>query len=122
MDRPTGLAYLSTPYSKYPYGKDSAFQSACILGARLLTEHGVITYGPIAHSHVLAMLGGIDPDDHGIWLPFDQPFLERCDCLIVAHMEGWLESVGMAHEMRFFENAGKPIWDLNPNDMRLTKR
>lgn len=35
------------------------------------------------------------------------------DCLIVAKMTGWQESFGIAHEIKFFESAGKPVFYLD---------
>lgn len=105
------LAYLATPYSRYPAGPVSAFIDAATLAARLLRA-GVNAYSPIAHTHPLAVYGNLDQFDHSIWLPFDELMMSRCDTLIVAHMEGWQESKGIAHEVAFFERAMKPIFDL----------
>ena len=105
------LAYLATPYSKYPKGKAIAFIDACVLTARLLRA-GVNAYSPIAHAHPIAVYGLICPLDHNFWLPFDELMLDRCDSLIVAHLDGWDQSYGIAHEIKYFERAGKPIYDL----------
>lgn len=107
----TTLAYLATPYSKYPRGLVQAFIDASELAARLLRS-GVHVYCPIAHTHPLAVYGKLDPLDHSIWLPFDETIMSRCDTLIVAHMEGWQESKGIAHEIEYFERMRKPIFDL----------
>jgi len=48
--------------------------------------------------------------------------MARCDSLIVAHMDGWAESKGIAHEVEFFAKAGKPIFDLNPTTLFMEKR
>lgn len=105
------LGYLATPYSRYPRGLEAAFMDAAELCARLM-QIGVHCYSPIAHTHPVAMYGHIDPLNHAIWLPFDEQIMERCDVLIVAHMDGWQESKGIAHEIKFFEQMGKPIFDL----------
>lgn len=118
---PTGLAYLATPYTKYPHGIVPAFETAARLAARLLVA-GVNVYSPIAHTHPLAIHGGLDPLDLSIWLPFDQTMMEAAEALIVAHMEGWEESAGIAHEVAFFTAAGKPIWDLDPATMGMVRR
>ncbi len=108
---PGTLAYLATPYSQYPKGLHQAFIDASALAARLLRA-GICAYSPIAHTHPLALYGLVDPLDHSIWLPFDELMMARCDTLIVAHMEGWQESLGIAHEVTYFEVARKPIYDL----------
>ena len=109
---PGTLAYLGTPYTRYAAGIEAAFQDAAALAARLLLS-GIHVYSPIAHTHPLAMYGLLDPLDHSIWLPFDELMMRRCDTLIVAHMEGWQESKGIAHEVDYFWRAGKPIFDLS---------
>lgn len=114
------LCYLATPYSKYKGGNlVQAFHDAAQLAAELLAA-GVRVYSPIAHTHPLAIHGNLDPLDHDIWLPFDEAMMEACDCLIVAHMDGWDVSFGIAHEIEFFKNAGKPIFDLDPVNAKAT--
>jgi hypothetical protein len=115
------LAYLATPYSRYPAGLHQAFIDASALAALLLTM-GVKCYSPIAHTHPLALYGGLDPLDHALWLGFDAVMMDRCEVLIVAHLSGWQESRGIAHEVEVFAAAGKPIYDLEPQPLRLTRR
>jgi hypothetical protein len=115
------LAYLATPYSKWKLGLEAAFIEASKLAARLLVS-GIKVYSPIAHTHPLAYYGALDLLDLSIWLPFDEAMMERADVLIVAHMDGWQESKGIAHEIVFFEREGKPIFDLDPETLVMTKR
>lgn len=116
-----GLNYLATPYSKFPHGIQVAFENACQIAARLLTR-GVKVYSPIAHTHPIAIHGGLNPYDHSIWLPFDQAIMECCSGLIVAHMEGWDISYGIAEEIKFFNEFRKDIYDLEPATLSITKR
>ena len=109
----TDLFYLATPYSKYPTGIEQAFIDACKLAGRLLVE-GWKVYSPIAHTHPIAMYANLDPLDHKIWLPFDEAIMKAADGMMVAMMEGWAESKGVAHEIEFFKKAGKPIIYLDP--------
>jgi hypothetical protein len=108
-----GLVYLATPYSKYPDGIEAAFQDASALAYRLLRE-GVKVYSPIAHTHPLATYGNADPYDHSIWLPFDEAIMARSDACVVAMMPSWRISKGIAHEIKFFEKARKPVHYLAP--------
>lgn len=131
-----GLAYLAAVYSKWTGGDpgpgcsnnmrqamrlEDAFIEAAKLAAKLMLA-GVKVYSPIAHTHPLAIHGRLDPLDHSIWLPFDEAMLTVCDTLIVAQMDGWQESRGIAHEVAFFETAGKPIFDLDPDSLQMTRR
>lgn len=115
------LAYLATPYSKWKLGLEAAFIEASKLVARLLLA-GVKTYSPIVHMHPVGFYGGLDLYDHNIWLPLDETMMEVANVLIVAHMDGWNESKGIAHEVAFFERAEKPIFDLNPETLAMVKR
>ena len=115
------LAYLATPYSKYPDGLERAFVMASKL-AGLLIHAGVKIYSPIAHCHPVAIHGGLNPLDHDLWMRLDKAMMEACGALIVAHMPGWRESKGIAIEIDFFEGACRPIFDLDPLNMKMTKR
>ncbi len=115
------LACLATPYACYPHGTVAAWQAACRLAGRLI-KAGQNVYSPIAHTHCIARYGGIDALDHDIWMPFDQAMMDRCDVLIVARMDGWDQSKGIAMEIAAFEKAGKPIFDLDPRTLTMTRR
>jgi hypothetical protein len=115
------LAYLATPYTKYSAGIEQAFIDAAKLAARLLRS-GLTVYSPITHTHPLAIHGGIDPLDYEIWMPFDKAMMEACGTLIVAHMQGWETSKGVAIEVDFFKRARRPIFDLDPDTLAMTKR
>jgi hypothetical protein len=118
MKFPPGLLYLGTPYSKYPTGIESAFVDAAKVAAALLRA-GVKVYSPIVHTHPIAIHGAIDHLDLGIWRPFDQAMMERCDGMLVAMMDGWLESNGVWHEIEFFAKAGKPVLHIDPKEWGL---
>lgn len=106
--------YLATPYSKYPAGIEQAFIIACQQAALLIREK-IPVYSPIAHTHPVAVNGDIDPLDHKIWLPADQPLMDGALGLIVCKMETWEISTGIKHEIEAFQKAGKPIVYMTPN-------
>ncbi len=102
------LAYVATVYSKWPEGVDDAFVQACRVTAALM-KSGVRCFSPIAHSHPVALHGGIDELDHDFWMDVDRPFMEAASGLIVVRMPGWRESVGVLAEIDYFTRAGKPV-------------
>lgn len=112
------LIYLATPYSKYPQGLEVAFRHASALAARLMLR-GLKVYSPIAHTHPLAIHGGVNPLDHSIWLPFDAAIMDKADALLVAMMETWQHSYGISHEIGVFSKAGKPVHYLDPVAMEV---
>lgn len=118
----SGIAYLATPYSRYPNGGPSAaFKDACKIAAHLVCA-GIKVYSPIAHTHPIAVHGALDLLNHAIWLPFDEAMMEVSSVLIVAQMDGWEDSVGIAHEVKFFEERNRPIYDLDPRSLEMTLR
>lgn len=108
---PEALAYVATPYSKYAGGIDAAAREA-ERNAGFLDRHGLKVFSPIAHSHALARGGGTDPLDAQYWLGRDKWFIDRADALVVVKMDGWDQSVGVAHEIQKF--AGRPIFMMDP--------
>lgn len=59
---------------------------------------------PIAYSHQFVEhgLGG----DWNFWMGFDLDFIDRCDRLYVANMDGWEKSVGVQAELRYALSRG----------------
>lgn len=114
------LWYVATPYSKHKLGLYAAWQDACTVTARLI-DAGVAAHSPIAHTHPIATLGGLDPLDHDIWIPVDMPIMHAADGLIVAMLDGWEDSNGVAVEIDTFKTAGKPIVYWHPSGDIPTK-
>lgn len=75
--------YLASTYSVHPNGLQKAFLDACEFTA-ILIKAGVPVFSPIAHSHPVAIHGGIDPYSHDIWLPADKPLMDAAGGIIVA--------------------------------------
>lgn len=106
-----GYLYLGSPYSKYPAqlgSMDGAFRDICKISGAFV-QHGISAFSPIAHTHPIAMHGCLDPLDHKVWLQVDGPMMRCARGMVVATMEGWEDSFGLAHEIAHFETAGKPI-------------
>src|SRR4051812_40121800 len=100
--------YLATPYSKYEGGLEAAFRMAAETCAKLIRA-GVPVFSPIAHTHPIAKMGGIDPLDHGIWLPVDDPMMRAACGLLVYKAPGWRRSFGIAQEIKAFRAMKKPV-------------
>lgn len=111
-----GYWYLATPYSKFPAGLDAAHACACKATAKLIAA-GVPVYSPIAHTHPVAVHGGMDPLDHKIWMPADKPMMVAAHGLIVLMMATWDDSYGISVEIKEFTAAGKPIIYLDPEEL-----
>ena len=107
-----GYWYVASPITRYPRGLSAAVRDAS-RAAAVLVAHGVPLYCPAAHSHALAKHGGLDPLDHGLWLPQCMPLLDAAGGLIVLTLDGWRDSYGMGVERKRFRATGRPIveWD-----------
>ena len=101
------LIYLASPYSHpNPATRQLRFDMVCEFAARLASD-GKIVFCPIAHTHPLEKYGL--PRDWDFWQRFDQPFMDRCDELIVLCLPGWKDSTGVTDEILQFKKAGKPV-------------
>lgn len=116
-----GLIYLATPYSKYPGGTIKAYVAAAELAGRLM-KAGLIVLSPIVHGHPISVHGDLDPLDHEIWLKLDRQIMQRCDAMLIAMMEGWRESYGIAKEIEYMTAWKKPIYELDPDSLEWFPR
>jgi Domain of unknown function (DUF1937) len=115
------LRYLASPYTAYAAGMEQAFIDVAILAGRLFAI-GIPTFSPIAHAFPYVKYGNLDPLDYPAWKPVQERLMDACDSLIVAHMDGWEKSVGIAYEVSYFERSGKDIFDLDCESLVMTKR
>ncbi len=118
VEHPDWLWYLASPYA-HPtdWMKELRFRAAARIGGVLYARYRIHTFGPIAHSHPLAMeLASYrepnTPNSGSFWLPFDKPFQSRCDGLMVAELPGWQYSNGVGEEQAIFRAAQKPEINL----------
>lgn len=110
--------YLATEYSRFPGGIEAAFRMACAQTARLMRA-GVPVFSPIAHTHGVAVHGGIDPLDVDTWLKADAPHMHAARGCIVYRSPTWQTSRGVAHEIDYFKAALKPVVYLDPEPADL---
>lgn len=103
-----GFWYLATPYSKYPAGLEFACAHACNAAGQLLAA-GVHVYSPIAHTHPIALHGGLDPFSHDMFLPLDEKIMQHARGALVVMMPGWKASKGVMWEIEYFAKAVKPV-------------
>ena len=112
------LVYLATPYTKYQTGIEMAFRDAAAVAAKLMTA-GVPVYSPICHGHPMTLYGGVEPLNHNLWLSYDETMMNKCDALVIARMNGWQDSYGVAEEAKHFRASNKPIYELCPDTLNV---
>lgn len=102
------LVYLATPYSKYPGGREQAYEMACEKAGELM-DKGFRVFCPIAHSHSIEQYAFQEPKDGDWWLKQDFAVLEHCKILFVYQMEGWQDSYGVKQEIAYATARGIPV-------------
>jgi hypothetical protein len=108
-----GFWYLATPYSKYAEGIEAAYWMA-VRARGYFLQAGLSVFSPIVHSHPVAVECNLDPLDHNLWLPDDEPLMEAARGLIMYQADGWERSYGMQVEADHFIARGKPLVNFKP--------
>jgi hypothetical protein len=115
LESDSPLYYLASPYSKYPGGIGDAWMVACE-NAALLMNHGVMVFSPIAHTHGIAVFGGL-PGGFDFWERYDNVMMDVCDGIIMLKAESWEISAGMTAEHARFAKIGLPIIFMEPGEI-----
>jgi hypothetical protein len=116
---------LATPYTKVKapadymhqgplYGDLDYAKSEAARITAMLVERGFPVISPIVAFHDVAIQGNLDPLDAKKWINISRPLRMSAAALIVAHVPGWLESEGVAQEVRDAVNDAKPVYIYNP--------
>lgn len=99
--------YMASPYTAYPEGIEEAFHLACAVAGAFI-QRGMIVFSPIAHSHPLVELGGVE-NTHEVWMEQDLHILAKCDALLAIKAPGWENSKGMKMEIEEAGRLGIPV-------------
>ena len=112
------LIYLASPYSHANYSVMSErFRAVCSAASRLMRD-GYNIFSPIAHTHPIALAGGL-PTDFDYWQKYDELILSRCDRLVVLMLDGWEESNGIAMEIEIAKRIGIPVEYINADTLEV---
>ena len=99
------MIYLATPYSHPDKNVEEArFEEACRIAGGLMAQ-GLVVFCPIAHTHPIAVRCDL-PRGWDYWQKFDHEFIRASEKLIVAKMDGWLESRGVQAEIQIAYGLG----------------
>lgn len=102
----SSIVYLASPYSD-PDEKvrQERFEVVCKAAAALVQAHDVYLFVPIAHSHPLAVHGGLS-GAWEFWEGYDKAFLDKADAIWVLMLEGWQDSTGVTAERAYANEIG----------------
>lgn len=108
--------YLASPYShELAAIREHRFQAVSKVAALLMADNSnLIIFSPIAHSHTIAVVGGLDGSWEK-WAEFDLRMINACDALLLLQISGWQSSKGMRAEVDYAVDKGKPIFATNFN-------
>jgi hypothetical protein len=114
----TSLVYLASPYSHDDSSvRQERFQAACRAAAHLVRA-GLHVFSPIAHSHPIALAGGL-PTGWEYWEAYDEAVLSTCRALAVLELDGWRDSRGVQGEVKIADRLKLPTYHTAPNPENL---
>jgi hypothetical protein len=101
------MIYLASPYS-HPKVEivQARFRAACRATAKLMAQ-GHHVFSPIAHSHMVAMIGDLRLAWE-FWSQIDYEWIRLCGCVWVLALSGWKESVGVQAELCYARGLQLP--------------
>lgn len=100
--------YLACPYShKELTIRQWRFDMINKIAADFM-NNGYLVFSPISHTHPIALAGKL-PLGWDYWESYDRTFLDWCDELYVAKLDGWDSSVGVTNEIKIAQELKKPI-------------
>ena len=109
----TKSMYLASPYSS-----DSArvvnqrHRDVCKAAGGMINL-GKVVFSPIAHSHDIARICGIQ-GDFATWAKQDAYWIRKLDEFGVLMLPGWDESVGVKAEIQLAVEFNKPVFYIDP--------
>ncbi len=94
-----GFWYIASPYS-HPNAEVRALRTKIVHQyLSYLLKHGLYVYSPIWAAHEAAVRLAL-PKDHVWWTGFNTAFMDPAVGLLIAPIDGWEESEGIAAERR----------------------
>lgn len=112
--------YLASPYTAPT--KETQLQRAktvyTITG--LLLQQGLLVFSPIVYCHPFTVDFTLPPD-YLFWLDFNRGHIEASPGIIVAQLNGWRQSKGVAQEIDLAKEIGRPIYYYDPYTMTFSE-
>lgn len=110
--------YFASPYtSPCDYIRELRYLDVIKVATDLIRQDFTLIE-PIAMSHQHAQRFGL-PGTYTFWQKRDRKFIDLCDAVMVCLLNGWDQSVGVTDEISYAKSQGKPVYYLNPSDLRL---
>lgn len=97
--QPNTMIYLSAPYSRVADKDELMAKIMTFSGRFMLTHPGQHICSPLFNHYSLDRVPELGTD-YAFWKAYSANMLGRCDRMIVLEIDGWLESTGVADEIR----------------------
>ena len=107
------FVYLASPYTHAEESVREDRYRAVVKKAAELMEQGYSVFSPIAHTHEIGLLLR-RPVDHDFWMLQDVAILRHCAKVSVLMLPGWMESKGVAQEIRLARDMNIPVEYVEP--------
>lgn len=112
------MIYLAGPYSHDDQGvRHKRFEALNRKAAHLIAD-GHIVFSPISMTHPVEIarmaMDGSEPRNTDYWCDFDEAFMAFCTEIHVLKLDGWEQSKGVAREIAYFEQRGRPVIYAEP--------
>lgn len=99
------MIYLASPYTHSDVNvRIERYRQAARYAANLMLQ-GVQCFSPIAYGHQFNIIHGL-PVSFSYWQDFNDRILLSCDEVLVLKIDGYLESRGIAHEIKLADDNG----------------
>jgi hypothetical protein len=91
-----------------------------------LISAGRIVFSPLTMTHPIDLLLAEHDSTLGsdYWVKFDEAFMDFCSEIAVLMLDGWEQSSGIARELRYFRDKGRPVhwlpYDASKQSVLLT--
>lgn len=112
------LIYLAVPYSGSHYQRHIRFIEAN-KAAGMLMQQGYHVFSPISHTHPIKEVCGLD-GDFSFWREYDERMILICTMLAVLPIQGWRNSIGVQHEIKFALENDKIVRYIDLYNYKLT--
>lgn len=102
------MIYLASPYSHSDKEvMERRFSEACEIAGKLMAA-GLVIFCPTAHTHPIAVRCEL-PRGWYYWHKFDYEFIAASSKVVVAMMDGWIDSKGVTAEISIALQLGKVV-------------
>ena len=113
------MIYLASPYSHPDKAVEARRYADTVRAFAALCRAGYTVISPIVMCHVPATTCGL-PTDAAWWEAFNLEIMCACDKCVVLCIEGYVHSVGVLAEVRWYSEQDREIGWMDPQRLPET--